>query len=439
MSSAPLTRGDDVNATGPALMRLRVLVFGVATAVALVTVFLIWRNQSVVAQTNDIYKFADLGRNIAEGHGLQFTGGSPTIRRAPLYPAFIALLYLIFGVHPLVIQVAQCLLAAGTCLLAFEIGRKLFSLRTGLIAAAIASVHPMIMRYAPDIQVETLLTFLYTLTVYRTVRLVEDGTALNGFLLGLAAAAAAMVKSVALPYAALFALTYLVFRRVERRRMTGGPRVPGFVPIVAMMCAMGLVILPWTYRNYQITGTFVPVSGNASGEFLRGYVFAQPRYFLLKDPPYTVGEQEANEMQRKLFRDKGLVWERDETETEHVQSLAMKEKLRASPADFVKKVTVAAFMFWYVVTSRANSLLVGGLALAAWALAFYGMKHGKGRGHVFWLLLLPVLSLNLIYALVLALGRYSAPCIPSLVVLAAFGADRLLQKFTSIGHTPSPS
>ena len=71
-------------------------------------------------------------------------------------------------------------------------------------------------------------------------------------------------------------------------------------------------------------------------------------------------------------------------------------------------------------------MLVGGLALAAWALAFYGMKRGKGRERAFWLLLLPVLSLNLVYALVLALGRYSAPCIPALIVLAAFGVDRLL-------------
>jgi len=45
---------------------------------------------------------------------------------------------------------------------------------------------------------------------------------------------------------------------------------------------------------------------------------------------------------------------------------------------------------------------------------------------MFWLLLLPLFSLNLVYALVLALGRYSAPCIPALVVLAAFGVESLL-------------
>ncbi len=120
-----------------------------------------------------------------------------------------------------------------------------------------------------------------------------------------------------------------------------------------------------------------------------------------------------------------------------MQNAAMKKKLLESPAQFVKKAIIGAFMFWYVVTSRANSLLVGGLALGAWALAIYGMAHGRGRWHAFWLLLLPVFSLNLVYAAVLALGRYSAPCIPTLLVLAAFGANCLLKRFWPAGNTPS--
>jgi hypothetical protein len=63
------------------------------------------------------------------------------------------------------------------------------------------------------------------------------------------------------------------------------------------------------------------------------------------------------------------------------------------------------------------------------------MRQGRGGSYQFWLLLLPIFSLNLIYALVLALGRYSAPCIPTLIVLAAFGADCLVRRFASANHT----
>jgi 4-amino-4-deoxy-L-arabinose transferase-like glycosyltransferase len=327
--------------------------------------------------------------------------------------------------------------------LVFEIGRKLFSVRTGLIAAAIAAVHPMVIRYVPDIQIECLLTFLYTLTVYRTVLLVERGTVRNGFWLGVAAACAAMVKAVALPYAALFCASYLLYRRLTREPRESS--LPGWRPIAVTLVAMAVIILPWTFRNYQVTGgRFVLVSGNAAGEFLRGYVFAKPRYYLLRDIPYIVGENEANEMQRQLFREQGLVWEQDESVDERVQNVAAKQKVLSDPAALVKKFIPGVFMFWYLVTTPTNSLVVGALALVAWGLAVFGIWRGRGQGHRFWLLLIPIFALNFIYAMVLALGRYSAPCVPTLVVLAAFGVDQLIQlrsrsKSAIVGSTPEPT
>jgi 4-amino-4-deoxy-L-arabinose transferase-like glycosyltransferase len=406
------------------LLALRLIVFGGGLCVALFTVLVFWRVQSAVAHdAQDIYKFADLGRNLAEGNGFCFTGGPPTTRRAPLYPALIAILYAVFGVKPLAIQLAQSLLAAGTCLLVFEIGRRLFSERVGLIAAAAAALHPMIMRYVPDIQVETLLTFLYTLTAFFTVRLTEKETVWNGLWVGVSAAAATMVKAVALPYAALFVVFYLgwkFFREGAASLRTA------WRPVAALLVGMALVILPWTARNREVSeGQFILVSRNASGEFLRGFVFAQPRYYLLRDPPYIAGENEANAMQERLFRERGLVWERDEAETERVQNEIAKAWMRESPGAFVKKFVVGLFAFWYVVTTRSNSLLVGGMALLAWTLAVVGLVRAR-RVYQFALLLVPIVALNAIYAAVLALGRYSAPCIPLLIVLAAAGVDSLL-------------
>jgi 4-amino-4-deoxy-L-arabinose transferase-like glycosyltransferase len=421
----------------PNLFQLRLLIFAGAVAVGLLTVFVFWDKQGLVEQTNDLYKFAELGHNIALGNGLRYDGAPLTIRRAPLYPALIALLYTIFGVMPLVITVFQALLAAGTTLLGFEIGRRVFNLRTGILAAIATALHPMVLRYVPDIQLETFLTFLYTLAIYWSVRLAEKGTFWNGFWFGLSCAAAAMVKGVALPYPALFILAYLWWR--HSRDAGRSDPLPGWRPVAALLFAMGLFILPWTYRNYSVSGRFVLISGNASGELLRGYVFAQPRYYLLQNRAYTDGEREANEMQIQLFRSKGLVWERDETETEQVQNLAARQKIMSSPGAYLKKCFIAAFMFWYVVTTKANSLVVGGLALAGWILTFVGMYRARGKGYQFWLLLLPIASMNLIYAAILALGRYSAPCIPSLMVLAGFGVNSLLpQRPLTSGPVRSP-
>jgi hypothetical protein len=201
--------------------------------------------------------------------------------------------------------------------------------------------------------------------------------------------------------------------------------------------AMALVILPWTYRNYRVTGHFVLISGNASGEFLRGYVFAQPRYYLLRDRAYTEGENEANAMQEDVYDRRGVGWNvdregqvqvTDEAVAEQAQNAELKEKLRQHPDAFLKKFVIALFMFWYVVTTRANSILVGTLALLAWALALVGFVQNEKSRRRFWVLVLPIASLNVTYAAILALGRYSAPCIPALLVLAAFGIDRLVAR-----------
>jgi hypothetical protein len=196
-----------------------------------------------------------------------------------------------------------------------------------------------------------------------------------------------------------------------------------------MGVAMALVIFPWTARNYAVTGGhFVLISSNAGGEFLRGYVFAQPKYFLLEKGPYVDGENEANQMETDLFAAKGLVWNKDETETELVLNASAKEKFHSEPVAFVRKFVIGIFTFWYVLTSRANSVLVGAIALVSWILALVGARAARREGKETWPLFLPILTINLLYASILALGRYSAPCIPTLTVLAASGLVVLLKR-----------
>jgi hypothetical protein len=61
-------------------------------------------------------------------------------------------------------------------------------------------------------------------------------------------------------------------------------------------------------------------------------------------------------------------------------------------------------------------------------LGFFGWLRSRREGQPSWLLILPILYLNISLAALLALGRYSAPIIPVLMVLAAFGIDTLLTR-----------
>ena len=89
---------------------------------------------------------------------------------------------------------------------------------------------------------------------------------------------------------------------------------------------------------------------------------------------------------------------------------------------------VGLFTFWYELTSLKNSLIAFVFAAVAWALAIIGWRQDRRERRPAWLLLLPVLYFNISLAFLLALGRYSVPVLPALIVLAAYGVDTVLDR-----------
>jgi hypothetical protein len=75
------------------------------------------------------------------------------------------------------------------------------------------------------------------------------------------------------------------------------------------------------------------------------------------------------------------------------------------------------------MTSLKNSLVAGAMALCAWVFAAIGISTAWRKRKPFWLVLAPVVYLNVFLALLLSLGRYSVPILPCLLVLAAWGVD----------------
>jgi hypothetical protein len=92
---------------------------------------------------------------------------------------------------------------------------------------------------------------------------------------------------------------------------------------------------------------------------------------------------------------------------------------------------VGLFTFWYQMTSMKNSLVAGAAALFAWILAVIGWRQARREKLAVWPLLLPAFYLNVLLALLLALGRYSVPVVPGVLVVAAFGLDTLLSRRTA--------
>jgi hypothetical protein len=229
-------------------------------------------------------------------------------------------------------------------------------------------------------------------------------------------------------YPAVFALFWAWEHRAELRAPVG-KLFRLALPLALVFVAMAATIAPWTARNYHVSGKVVPISTGVSDAFLRGLVFTKTEYITLQQPPYTGAEQEVNAWFRQLLAAEGKVWEEDPLVDEAVLSKEMKRRLKAEPLAAIKKGLIGIFAFWYEMTSLKTSLAAGLMALGAWLLAAAGMRRAGREGRPQWLLFAPVLYLNFFLAALLALGRYSVPVLPTLIVASAFGADTLLSRF----------
>ncbi|MEO7360829.1 MAG: glycosyltransferase family 39 protein [Gemmatimonadaceae bacterium] len=396
------------------------LLLGLALAASLFVVLFGFRAQGFVSTTFDPYFFGKMGASIARGDGFM-PFGNLIQRRAPLYPLVIGGVYWVFGEKPVLVLLLQCLLHAGTCLLLFDLTRRLFGQRAGVIAGVLCAVHPVLLRYVPDLHLETLFTFLVTLTIWLTERFARVRNVRTGALLGIAFGLATLTKSVILLYPGLFAMAVLNTLAREKKQLP----IRG---LATMFVTMALTISPWTVRNYMATGHFVPVSSGFSDAFLRGLIFSRTEFITLRQPPYEVAENEVNAYFARLAHDAGTEWQRDDYETDQILNQEMKRRLFAEPWLNVRRFFVGIFTFWYEMTSLSTSLFAGGMALIAWIFAGFGLRRAYREKRKAWLVLLPIVYLNLLLAMLLALGRYSVPIMPCLLALAAYGIDGLLPR-----------
>jgi 4-amino-4-deoxy-L-arabinose transferase-like glycosyltransferase len=394
------------------------VVAGVAFAASLAMVLFVFPNQGLAATGGDPYSYGKIARGFLD-HGFD----KLTRRSAMLYPHLLAVIYWLGG-GDFAVEGLQSAFHVATCVLVFSMGRRLYNVRTGLIAGLFTAVHPMLLRYVADLHTETMLVFACTLTVWCAVRFHDRPTVANGILLGAIGMLATLTKGVMLPFLVVYGLVCGV--GAVRRGAAG---LKPLVAVVAMFVTMAVVVAPWTYRNYKVTGgEFVLLTPGTADAFLRGYIFTRLEFATLQKPPYTDAENESNALFRRIAREAGTTWELDEVVDEQNNGRFMRQMIAEHPFDTMRKVAVGVFTFWYEMTSLKSSLIPATLALASWMLALVGLKRDYVEGRESWLLLLPILVLNLFVATLVPLGRYSAPILPCLAILAAFGADTLISR-----------
>ena len=445
-------------------------VFLAGCAVAALFAFVIYPRQGMIEANLDVNGYGGLARYIFRGEGFS-QGGGPTLRRAPLYPCFVAILLRLFQHNPdpnlperlfyRPVLTAQCLLVGFNCLAVWTLGRKLFTPRVGLLASGLCVVSPMVMRYVGSVEVETLMSLLITLMALTGFNLFQRPTPRNSILFALTCALATLTKSVTLLYPPVFlaAMACMNVRASVKQaqnensseKESNPPQLLSFRASALLVIGVyALCLLPWMVRNYRVSsGRFVNINSNGPAEFLRGYYNAQPKFYLLRqdfggaDPTRLSWEQEASGYEADLIKPHGLDYgamERSgtpdptlpaltfvdyELRKEAVERAEMKRGLLQHPGRFVRKFFIQLATFWYIVETRTKSLLVGAIAFVTLSFALFGWLRARIAHPGVFVIVCAVAYFNIVYAVFLSFARYSMPLYPILLILAAYGIREL--------------
>jgi 4-amino-4-deoxy-L-arabinose transferase-like glycosyltransferase len=200
-------------------------------------------------------KSDDFARTFLASGTYGFVAGHPSAYTQPLYGFFLVPIYWIFGRHWEVIGIAQILVAIGTALLVYEIGRRVVSASVGVLAAALTSIHPYLVWHDIHLNREILDQFLAAAIVLLTLVLSSRPRLTTAVLLGLALGLGILgnVRLAALPL--LIAAFVVVRIGLDRRAL---------LIAVAILGVTAVTVAPWIVRNRVSVGCFaVTTDGRA--------------------------------------------------------------------------------------------------------------------------------------------------------------------------------
>ena len=172
----------------------------------------------------------------------------PSLWKPPGYIAWVGVWYSIVGDDPDRVFLVQAFLGPVTIALTWLLGRRLFNPTVGIVAAALVAIYPLAWQFEVRLYSEALaipLTLVVLLLVLDRVP-----TPRRAALVGAVMGVSLLVRPTAVMLFAGVLVAWWLAAGLRR-----GTAMTALAVVVA-----ALVVAPWTYRNYQEEGGFVPIS-----------------------------------------------------------------------------------------------------------------------------------------------------------------------------------
>ncbi len=235
----------------------------------------------------DAALYNTLARNLVDRHCYCLYSYHPTVSRPPGWPFIMAIIYFFAGKQEFYARLFYCFLGSGTCVFIYLFAKDLFGRRIALCTGVIAAIYTGLFVYDGWLYTESLYTFCLTVLTYSLYRLQRSSlpaeliagnrlptiflhwqhnmarqrwSVLGGLFLGLAALTRPN-GPILFALVGLWAAIVILAKIVPWQAAVSGALVIAFIAAA--------MIVPWTYRNYTVSHSFVLVS-TGMGDVLVG-------------------------------------------------------------------------------------------------------------------------------------------------------------------------
>ncbi len=393
-------------------------VFSLALIIRLLFSLVYWVDKPI---THDAREYILLADNMLQGKGYGYTeqqlAEAEHHERAPVYPVFLYVIFILFGKNFTVIKILQSLISALLPLIMYGAGKRLFSEESARIAALLIAFYPPLFWGTGEFLSETIFTSVAMLGFYYLIDYMLNNKItriLPGAFWLVLAAHIKPVLLMVLPFIAL----WLWLRHGIKNKT-------GFIHAFIFGIAVLAFIIPWTARNLIAQEKFILIASEG------GITFWTGNNSLAVGDGDMAANPQIKEMNNKLRKEYSHL---NPAELEEVYYKEAGKFIRENPLDFIVLLIKKGFYFWFPV-GRSMSLfsirhqLVSHLSyfpvlLLAFLATLRLLKKKK-------LPALPYISMGgnmLACVLFFPQERYRIPLVdPWLLVLAGYYLHKLLK------------
>jgi 4-amino-4-deoxy-L-arabinose transferase-like glycosyltransferase len=376
----------------------------------------LWGTVVPVEPISDSFLYREFAVSIAQGRGFSYLDGTLTaywpVGTSAVYSVFFR-----FFPNPLA-YIVGLNVAVGVAIVAltYDIARRAFSMRIGLIAAALVACWPLLIQFTTVLASELLFVFLILLTLSIWMRF-EWSAWKRGVLWGGVLCAAIYVRPTALPLLVLLPLCEAWRSRSLKRAL---------ISMVVATSTAAALLAPWVMRNQDLLGKPVLVSSNFGTNLWMGN---NPKsnggYMDL--PPHEFSNEAVRD---RHFRDLALQFIR-ENPLQYVH-LAIKRFVMTHDRETIgvawnesglsnaigqwclMPLKLLSSLYWWSVALLAT----GGAVLALW------LRRVRLMDALVWI---PMLFVA-VPVMTVGQDRYHIPIDPFAAIFAAFALDLLLNR-----------